>query len=245
MNLTYLYINLGAFLIPFIFSFHPKIKFHKTWKPFWLACILTAAFFVAWDILYTHIGVWGFNSDYLTGFTLVNLPIEEVLFFICIPYSCLFTYHCFKVLMVPDYWLNIEKYITSSLITISVLLIVFFYEQLYTVATFSLLLILLILFKYIFQPPWLSRFYFTYFVLLIPFFIVNGLLTGTGLDAPVVLYDDAQNLGIRILSIPVEDIFYGMTLILINVSLYETFLSGTILNKSELPQQGYSSVKTH
>ena len=44
----------------------------------------------------------------------------------------------------------------------------------------------------------------------IPFLIVNGLLT----SIPVVLYNDAENLGIRIYTIPVEDVFYGYALLL-------------------------------
>ncbi|HLO38917.1 MAG TPA: lycopene cyclase domain-containing protein, partial [Lacibacter sp.] len=70
-----------------------------------------------------------------------------------------------------------------------------------------------------------TAFLVSYLVVVIPFLIVNGLLTGI----PVVLYNDAENLGFRIFSflpwpmnnIPFEDIFYGMLLILMNVSLFE------------------------
>ena len=68
---------------------------------------------------------------------------------------------------------------------------------------------------------WMGKLFSVYPVLLIPFFIVNGILTGTGLAEPVVWYNNAENLGIRLITIPVEDIFYGFELILLNIFIYE------------------------
>jgi lycopene cyclase domain-containing protein len=64
---------------------------------------------------------------------------------------------------------------------------------------------------------WLSHFYFMYLVGLIPFFIVNGILT----SLPVVIYDNSKNLGIRIGTVPVEDAFYFMSMMLLTLTIYE------------------------
>ena len=52
---------------------------------------------------------------------------------------------------------------------------------------------------------------------------MNGILTGSGIEEQVVWYNDSENLGKRLGTIPVEDILYGMTLILLNYYLTELF----------------------
>jgi lycopene cyclase domain-containing protein len=91
----------------------------------------------------------------------------------------------------------------------------------YTSVTFIGLVSYLIILYNFRHTAFLSRFYFTFLFILIPFFIVNGILTGTGLPEPIVWYNDTENLGLRMLTIPVEDTFYGMLLILMNVSIFE------------------------
>jgi len=61
--------------------------------------------------------------------------------------------------------------------------------------------------------------------MLIPFFIVNGILTGTGIEGNIVWYNDEQNLGIRLLTIPIEDSAYAFSLILMNLLIYYKFRS--------------------
>ena len=69
----------------------------------------------------------------------------------------------------------------------------------------------------------LRSFFITFLFMLIPFFIVNGILTGTGIEGNVVWYNDAQNLGIRLGTIPVEDTVYAFSMILMNLFLFDYF----------------------
>jgi lycopene cyclase domain-containing protein len=71
------------------------------------------------------------------------------------------------------------------------------------------------------RPRYMGRFYFAFIFILIPFFIVNGILTGSFLDEPVVWYNNDENLGIRIGTIPIEDIFYGLLMILMSITIAE------------------------
>ncbi len=94
MKFLYLLVDFFTILVPFLFSFHPKIKFYKTWKQFFIASILVAFIFIIWDSAFTYHHVWSFNPRYVTGIYFLKLPVEEILFFICIPFSCVFTFFC-------------------------------------------------------------------------------------------------------------------------------------------------------
>jgi lycopene cyclase domain-containing protein len=61
---------------------------------------------------------------------------------------------------------------------------------------------------------------------------VNGILTGTGIEEPIIWYNNDENLGIRIGTIPIEDIFYGMLLVLLNISLFEFFQKKSVKTNS-------------
>ena len=230
---TYLLVDLSAIIVPFLFSFHPKIRFDKQWKAFLPALFLTATFFICWDVYFTSIGVWDFNKNYVTGIYIFNLPLEEILFFICIPYSCVFTYHCFQL------WLGSK--IQSASVWFSTVFIVFLlsvavinHNHLYTLTAFTGLAILVFYNVFIRKSQWMKIFYLCFLVLLIPFFISNGILTGTGPDEAVVIYNNNENMGLRFFTIPFEDTFYGMFLILLNVTLYEFLLSKGLIKAGKV-----------
>jgi len=214
MKNLYLWLNLGSFLIPFIFSFHPKLRFYKKWKSFSIGILVMMALFIPWDIWFTHNHFWGFNNNYITGYTFLKLPIEEWLFFICIPYACIFTHYSLQKLF-PKMYLpqHIVSVIHVILILLFTLTLWYHYNKWYTLINFCYAALLLgIVYNY--RPNVLSYFFPSYFILFIPFFIVNGILTGTGIKEQVVWYDNTQNLGIRLLTIPIEDTIYNLGMLL-------------------------------
>lgn len=217
----YLWINLLSVSVPFIVSFHPRLQLYKQWK--WLipSLFISMLPYILWDVYFTEKGYWGFNSAYLQGASLWGLPLEEWLFFICIPYACVFTHYSLKELF-PNMKISelLSKRLAEVLIGIFVLLLIFFYEKAYT--RFDLLFGIVILFWARKRALTLLRVYFlTFLFMLIPFFIVNGVLTGTGIENEVVWYNDSQNMGIRMLTIPVEDSLYAFSLLLLNLLVFE------------------------
>ncbi len=224
MNPKYLYlvIDLAAISLPLLFSFHPKANFSKKWYYLWPAILLPATLFLIWDEWFTSMGVWGFNPEYLMGVYFFNLPLEEILFFICIPYACVFTYEAVGYFSKKDYGKPFANKITVTLIIALSLVAIFSIHRWYTFVTFLFCVLFLLYLQFKLKPDFLGKFYLSYLFILIPFFLVNGLLTGTGIQDQVVWYNDAENLGIRIGTIPIEDTFYGMLLILMNVTLFES-----------------------
>lgn len=216
---TYLLIDLLCIIIPLAASFHPRSPFYKEWKYYLPVNLVVSLFFLVWDWLFTHFHIWGFNDDYITGIRLFGLPIEEVLFFICIPYACTYTYYVFNrytQVTFPATAIRIS-YLLASLLFIATILNP---VKLYTSVTFMLLAILLATLS-IKRTRYLDSFFIVYLMMLIPFFVSNGILTGFGVDSPIVWYNDQFNLGIRMLTIPVEDAFYAMLMLLMNIAGYE------------------------
>jgi lycopene cyclase domain-containing protein len=216
----YLLIDLASVFVPFLFSFHPRIAFVKQWRYALPAIALTAIPFLIWDQWFTTIGVWGFNPVY-HGSTMVGaMPLEEVLFFICIPYACLFTYWSIRHLTSISLPKSALMPLYGVLFVVFTLMGVLGREQWYTCINGVFAFAVLLSTAFV-KRDLMLRFFPVYLVTLIPFFIVNGILTGTGLPEPIVWYNNAENMGIRALTIPIEDFAYSFSMLLLPTLLFE------------------------
>ena len=223
MKSLYLLVDLFTLIIPLLFSFHPKIKFYKSWRYFLPANIIVAIIFITWDAYFTYKGIWSFNSDYITGIYFLNQPIEEILFFICIPFSCVFTYYCLNKFY--DLSWKPKPETTICIIFSSALLLIglIFWNKHYTSFTLISLGLVSLALKFIAKVKWFGKVISVYAILIIPFLLVNGILTGSGIKDAVVQYNNAEIIGLRLRTIPIEDVFYGFELFLLNVFFYKTF----------------------
>ena len=218
---TYLIINLLAVAMPLALSFDRKVAFWKKWRFAFPAILIPAALFIVWDIYFTGLGVWSFNPAHLSGATFFNLPLEECLFFIAIPYATLFTYEVIKVYFGSFFSSKWVPPVTLLLIVVLAFTGIIFISRLYTGVTFLSSAVVLAILYFFSVHSFLKDFYPSYLITLLPFLLVNGILTGTFLHEPVVIYNNTENLGIRILTIPLEDSVYGFLLMLMNVWIFE------------------------
>lgn len=221
----YLALNLFAISFPLVRSFESKIKFATKWYALIPAILITGAFFVIWDHWFTVMGIWEFNTDYLTGIFFFDLPIEEWLFFFTIPYACLFIYEVLIYFFPQDIFKPYGKSFVFVLIPLFIILGVINLDKMYTSVNFFVAAAMLLVHYLLFRDKYIGKFIFAYLVHLIPFIICNGILTGGLTESPVVIYNNAENLSIRIWTVPIEDSIYSMTLLLMNVTLFEFFRS--------------------
>ena len=205
--------------MPFILSFDKKLQFYKQWKYLLPSIIIIALFYLVGDIYFTKLGIWGFNENHLSSIFLFKLPIEEWLFFLAIPYASIFLHDVLHVYF-PKFKLTPRKSRNVSIILlfISMGILLLNLDKAYTTYIFWIFIVIIII-SYFDKSNTINRFYCTFLIILIPFILVNGLLTGAFTAEPVVWYDDSQNLNLRLLTIPIEDFIYGFTMLLAAIML--------------------------
>lgn len=228
---TYLLINFFTIIVCFIASFDKRLQFHRQFGAFLLAAVIVAIPFIAWDVWFTAHGVWWFNTDYTIGWIIAGLPLEEWLFFFCIPFSCVFTYYCLERFF--DWsWANaFNNIIVFVGIIVCAVVALLHRDKMYTLVTAVATILTLIYLHFIARKEWIGRASLTYLVLMPGFFGVNGILTGTGLESPIVNYNPDEFLGIRMLTIPVEDAVYGYAQFLLVLYFFKIFQKEVVHEK--------------
>lgn len=222
----YFYAHLFALIPVLALSFDRKVAYFREWKYLLPALLLVAIPYWIWDIAKTAAGVWGFNPRYYS-FLLLNLPIEEWLFFLTFPFASVFIYCCLNAWL-PDTamlrWLQRrEKFITALLIAVFFGIGMVNWGKAYTVTSFWIAGFLLL-----WQSLYGSATIRVLFYRLMPiatfaFIVVNSVFTGSFTEQPIVVYNPEEYLGIRFLSIPLDDFSYNFGLQMGVICLYEWF----------------------
>ena len=213
----YLWLNIGTLAFPLLLSFDRKVAFFRRWYALLPAIAFSGGIFLIWDVWFTEMGIWSFNPDYLTGIYLINLPLEEWLFFLTVPYACVFIYDCLNAYLQHKFLIPQAPMLTLILGGIILLIGLLNLDLWYTSVTFISMGLILIAASRLANKAQLGKFFRAYLVHLIPFFTVNGVLTAL----PVVIYNDTENLGIRLGTVPTEDPIYSMLLLFLTIWAYE------------------------
>jgi len=226
---TYIFLDIVTIVGPLFLSFDKKVAFYKYFSKLAIATFFTSLIYIIWDILFTQMGVWRFNPQYLIGLNIVNLPIEEYGFFTVVPYACIFIYMCLKIYF-PR--IKIPFNLTWYLFTLgSILLSILYFNKIYTSITFGLIALTLLALRGLattFIKNYWSHLILAWIIAIIPMAYVNGVLT----SKPVLIYNDLQNMSVRIGTIPFEDFFYNFLYMLWSISIFEFLQMKNIGNKT-------------
>jgi lycopene cyclase domain-containing protein len=224
----YAWIIIGTIAGPFFLSFDKKVHFYSYWKALFPALLIIGFLFLVWDEYFTINGIWGFNPNYISGIYLAHLPIEEVCFFLVVPYACVFVY---EVLIA--YFPNVQTKKISHIFAFGFTLAGLTFalmnmDSWYTASAGIISSMLTIGFYFVNRVKWYPKFIFMFLVAIVPFLVVNGILTGSFTDQPIVWYSENHIMGPRIFTIPIEDLFYNYAMLLPIIGIYE-FLKGKLI----------------
>ncbi len=217
----YAWLMFASFIGPFSLSFDKKVAFYKNWLPLLIGISLNGLIFILWDGWFARTAVWGFNSDYVWPTRINDLPIEEWLFFLVVPYASVFIYACLKAYIKIDPIAKYKHHITLFFLILTFVMALFNSDKTYTFYNCLIASVLLLIHYLFIKSNWMGYFWLAYLMHLVPFFIINGILTGAATPEPVVWYNDTENLGIRIYTIPIEDTIYALTGLLLPVTVME------------------------
>jgi len=223
----YLYaiIPLVVILGPLAMSFDSKVNFIQYLFPVLISTLVISAVYIFWDVLVTRAGHWRFNDEFVGKARFLDLPLGEWLFFIGVPYACLFIYEVvvayFGKITLFDvpFWL---PYLISALsFTVAILL----RNRGYSLLAFISVSVFFAL-SGVLQPQMLGKSEFLLYTLfcLIAFLVVNGTYTAL----PTIFYNPKAFSGIRLITIPLEDFFYNTSLLGFLLLLYLELKKGLI-----------------
>jgi lycopene cyclase domain-containing protein len=215
MNL-YLWILVGIVAVPLVLSFDRKVHYVSRWPSVFATAGIVGVVYIGWDILKTEADVWGFVQPHAGSFTILGLPLPEILFFLAVPFSCIFIYEVVRAYF-KDRSVSIPRWIWFGGAFVLIVMAVIFRSQTYTL-TVLLSVSLFFALTAVVLPGLLGSRHFWLAMLLtyVPFLICNGLLTAI----PIVVYNDAENWGIRVYTIPLEDFFYSFSLLGFNFLVF-------------------------
>lgn len=234
----YAWLMLSSLAGPLLLSFDRKVAYYKRWPALFAGIVLNGALFIAWDGWFARTGVWGFNPDYVWPVRLNDLPLEEWSFFVVVPYASVFIYACLKAYLPKQPFAKHSHNITLFFLVVTFLLALFNTTRTYTFYNCLIASVLLLIHYLFIKSSWMGYFWMAWLVHLLPFFIINGILTGAVTPQPVVWYNAEEIIGLRLYTIPVEDSIYALTCLLLPVTIMEWLLQRSAKTAGKQAIQG-------
>ena len=213
----YLYINIMIILFPLLFSFEKRIKYYSKIKYLLISILIVGSLFVFWDMFATYRGHWSFNPNYVLGIKILGLPVEEILFFITVPFSCIFAYEGIKYFLDES---KLFKEMKWPPIIFGIGFILFALLPIggeYTSLALASVGLTLIFISFFMLELFSSKLFWIYTSFsLVVFLIFNYLLT----SIPIVEYSPSAITNFRVITIPIEDFMFNFSMLTLYLAIY-------------------------
>ncbi len=217
---TYSLIAVAVLAGPLAASFESHVRFWTHWPAVFAALALTGALYLFWDAMVVGRGDWAFNPKFTGTFRLFGLPLGEYLFFVSVPYACLFLFEVVNRYAVDQRWLIVD----SAFLFVPTLILAgaaaVYWRQRYTflalISAAAFLGVLALTFP---QLAGQSHFWIWFALCFAAFLVVNGIYTAL----PTIWYNPRAIWGVRVGPIPVEDFFYNFSYLGLTLCFYLLF----------------------
>jgi lycopene cyclase domain-containing protein len=204
----------GSIFFPLVLSFDKKVNYVSSWKYLAAVFLWVSPLYIWWDVYFTKWEVWEFNPQYISGGKLWGLPLEEISFFLIVPFACIFIFDCVKNYNLQKFLGRLGSIGMRMLMALGLIVSAIHWGGYYTSTAAIVLLLAWVALELKYSNATKEEIYLSLLISYIPFLLINGVLTGSSTAQPIVVYNDAQNLPWRLGSIPVDDAIYqaGMML---------------------------------
>ena len=205
---------------PLALSFDDKVHFHTHWPAVALALVLTGLLYLFWDALVVRRGDWKFNPKYTGDFRMFHLPVGELLFFVAVPYACLFLFEVVRAYLPTGDVFSVEP---TALFVGALLFVVgawFLRHRSYTFLALASVAIFLSTLA-VTHPSLAGRseFWIWFGLCFSAFVVVDGVYTAL----PTIWYNPQASTGLRVGPIPLEDFFYNLSYLGLTLCFYLLF----------------------
>jgi lycopene cyclase domain-containing protein len=194
-----------VFLPVLVLSFVTNVKPHKHIRGLLAGYLFVSFPFMVWDVWATASGHWGFNEVYVTGPYVFDVPIEEFLFFITVPFAMVYVWGVVKKYVTDHSMAGILPLLAFGITAgAAVWMLVHYWNNGYTRSA-AIAALVAVLFTAVSRVAYTWRFWTFQFLLLGLFLVFNSILT----MLPIIVYSPDAIIGFKIGDIPIEDFFFN------------------------------------
>lgn len=214
---TFLSIDILVFMIPLFFMRDKRFESKRTFNQLIPGLLCIAVLFTVWDLVFSHTLIRTFNPSYVVGFYFLGIPFEEYLLFLLIPFSVTVCYEYYLCIGPSHESTSKGNTLATALAVLFLFVAMFYHDRSYTFYTCLFSSLLLQFNIYFLKSNFLGSYFFVFAVALVPMILIHAVLT----SHPVIEYNISAISGVKIGTIPFEDVVMFLMQSLLIITIFD------------------------